>query len=92
MPLDLYARGTDGELKMVRDPIVDEVRAIREQLSARFDFDIRKIVEDAQKRQASSPLRVVSFQKPNQALQPTGAAIPVSPVSKSPEAASAAEL
>ena len=27
--------------------IVDEVRAIREELAARFDFDIRKIVEDA---------------------------------------------
>ncbi len=32
---------------MTRDPIVDEVRAIREQLAARFNFDIRKIVEDA---------------------------------------------
>ena len=33
---------------MIRDPIVDEVRAIREELAARFNFDIRKIVEDAQ--------------------------------------------
>ena len=54
---------------MIRDPIVDEVRAIREQLSARFDFDIRQIVEDARRRQASSPARVVSFQRPNQPLQ-----------------------
>lgn len=49
---------------MIRDPIVDEVRAIREQLAAQFDFDIRKIVEDAQRRQLSSQARVVSFQKP----------------------------
>ena len=38
---------------MIRDPIVDEVRAIREELAARFNFDIRKIVEDAQRRQAT---------------------------------------
>jgi hypothetical protein len=77
---------------MIRDPIVDEVRAIREQLAARFDFDIRKIVKDAQERQASSQARVVSFQRPNQTLQPTGAAIPVRATSKVAEAAPAAEL
>ena len=50
---------------MIADPIVEEVRAIREQLAAKFDFDIRKIVADAQQRQASSQARVVSFEKPN---------------------------
>ena len=77
---------------MIRDPIVDEVRAIREQLAAQFDFDIRKIVEDAQRRQATSQSRIVSFQKPSQTIQPTGASIPVSEDSKSLEAAPAAEL
>ena len=78
-------------MKMIRDPIVDEVRAIREQLAARFDFDIRKIVNDAQERQASTQARVVSFQRPNQALQPTGAATSVSENSQVAEAAPAAE-
>jgi hypothetical protein len=77
---------------MIRDPIVDEVRAIREQLSARFDFDIRQIVEDAQRRQASSQAHVVSFQRPNQPLQQTAAAIPASPGSPSSKAAPAAEF
>jgi hypothetical protein len=77
---------------MIRDPIVDEVRAIREELAARFNFDIRKIVEDAQRRQATSQSRIVSFQRPNQTLQPTGAAIPATRDSKSLEAAPAAEL
>lgn len=77
---------------MSHDPIVDEVRAIREQLSARFNFDICKIVEDAQRRQATSQSRVVSFQKPNQALLPTGAAAPVTQDSTSPHASPAAEL
>ena len=47
---------------MTHDPIVAEVRAIREQLAAKFDFDIGKIIADAQGRQASSGRRVVSFQ------------------------------
>ena len=47
---------------MTHDPIVEEVRAIREQLAAKFDFDIRRIIADAQSRQASSGRRVVSFQ------------------------------
>jgi hypothetical protein len=59
---------------MTRDPIVDEVRSIREELASRFDFDIRKIVEDAQRRQASSQARVVSFQRPKQPEQPTNLA------------------
>ena len=48
---------------MLNDPIVEEVRAVREQLAARFNFDIRKIVEDAQTRQATSKSRIVSFQR-----------------------------
>ena len=75
---DLHTGGIDGELAMFQDPIVEEVRAIREQLAARFNFDIRKIVEDAQRRQATSQSRIVSFQRPNQALQPTGPAPAVS--------------
>jgi hypothetical protein len=77
---------------MIRDPIVDEVRAIREQLGAQFDFDIRRIVEDAQKRQASSQARVVSFQRLIQSRQPTGAAKPSSESSEVTEAAPAAEI
>ncbi len=48
---------------MFHDPIVEEVRAIREQLAAQLNFDIRKIVADAQRRQATSKSRIVSFQR-----------------------------
>lgn len=47
---------------MTRDPIVEEVRAVREQLAAKFDFDIRKIIADARKRQAEFKVRPVSFE------------------------------
>jgi len=42
------------------DPIVEEVRAIRERQAARFDFNVRAIVEDAMKRQHESGHKVVS--------------------------------
>ena len=47
---------------MFHDPIVEEVRAIREKLAAQFNFDLRKIVEDAQRRQAASKSKIVSFE------------------------------
>lgn len=59
---------------MIRDPIVEEVRAIREQLAAQFNFDIRKIVEDAQRRQAMSGSTIVSFERQNASPQATGPA------------------
>jgi hypothetical protein len=49
---------------MNRDEIVEEVRAIREELAARFNFAIRQIMEDAQRRQAASSSRIVAFDKP----------------------------
>ncbi len=74
------------------DPIVNEVREIRERLASQFNFDIHKIVADARRRQASSKSRVVSFETPNKSPQPTGAAIPASQDSAPLGAAPAAEL
>jgi hypothetical protein len=48
---------------MHRDPIVEEVRKYREQNAAKFGFDVRKIAEDALKRQATSGRRVVDLSK-----------------------------
>jgi hypothetical protein len=76
---------------MIRDPIVEEVRAIREELAARFNFDIREIVADAQRRQATSRSRVVSFEKPNQSVQPPGPAVAVVDSSQFSQAGPAAE-
>jgi hypothetical protein len=46
---------------MPDDPIVAEVRAIRERQAARFNFDVRAIVEDAVKRQRDSGRKVVTL-------------------------------
>ena len=75
---DMHTGRIDGELAMFHDPIVDEVRAIRERLAAQCNFDIRKIVEDAQRRQATSKFRIVSYELPNTARQPTTPANAVS--------------
>jgi hypothetical protein len=44
---------------MVTDPIVDEIRAIRERLAAQFGFDVHAIAEDARRRDAVGDRKVV---------------------------------
>jgi hypothetical protein len=48
---------------MFKDPIVEEVRRYREQNAAKFGFDVRKIAEDALRRQATSGHRVVDLSR-----------------------------
>jgi hypothetical protein len=36
---------------MLNDPVVREIRKIREGLAAKFDFDVVRLLRDAQKRQ-----------------------------------------
>jgi len=79
----------------MNDPIVDEVRQVRDAYAARFNYDLDAIFRDMKEREKKSGLKFVqgvARQPMNPALQPTGAATPVSPSSKSTEAAPAAEL
>jgi hypothetical protein len=48
---------------MWEDPIVAEVRRTREELSARFDFDVKAIFEDLRNRQKALGGRLVSRKK-----------------------------
>jgi hypothetical protein len=48
---------------MWEDPIVGEVRRTREELSARFDFDVKAIFADIWNRQAALGGRLVSRKK-----------------------------
>jgi hypothetical protein len=80
----------------MNDPIVDEVRQVRDAHAARFNYDLHAIFEDIKKREKETGLvfvqGVARQPAPNKALQPTGAATPVPQDSKSLEAAPAAEL
>jgi len=46
---------------MWKDPIVEEVRHVREERASKFNYDIKAIVEDARRRQTKSGHRIVSF-------------------------------
>jgi len=48
---------------MWEDPIVADVRRIREQLSERFDYDVKAIFADLRSRQAALGPRLVSRKK-----------------------------
>jgi hypothetical protein len=47
---------------MVRDPIVEEVRAIREALAKEHGYDVKAIVRALQRQEAGGGRRVVSLQ------------------------------
>ena len=61
VPGDLQSGETSRRMKLFTDPIVDEIRRIRERRAAEFDFDLGAIIEDAKKREAQSSGKVVSF-------------------------------
>ena len=44
---------------MTSDPIVDQIKRYREQYAAKFNYDLRAIVADAQRRQALDGRKVV---------------------------------
>ncbi len=55
---------------MWEDPIVAEVHRTREQLAAKFNFDVNAIVADIRKRQAAFGSRLVSLAKPAEPVAP----------------------
>lgn len=79
----------------MNDPIVDEVRRIRDAHAARFNYDLDAIFRDIKEREQKSGLVFVQgvARQPvsNQAPQPIGAALPASQTATASEAAPAAE-
>lgn len=46
---------------MASDPIVEEIRRIRQEHAKRFNYDLRAIVADLRKLEQEHPERLVSF-------------------------------
>ena len=71
----------------MNDPIVDEVRRIRDAHAAKFNYDPDAIFRDIKEQEKRSGRKYVSFADdvvvPNQALQPILPTIPVSPDTQS---------
>jgi len=80
----------------MNDPIVDEVRRVRDAHAARFNYDLDAIFQDIKEREKKSGLKFVQgvarLPVPSQALPPTEAAISACADSNSLEATPAAEL
>jgi hypothetical protein len=65
---------------MESDPIVTEIREIREKLAARFGYDLRAIVKDAQERDTAGDRKVVRLPPRRPAAGAEASAGPESPV------------
>ena len=77
------------------DPIVDEVRRVRDAHAAMFHYDLDAIFHDIKVQERSSGLKFVSYPprkaEPSKSLQPTGTVISASLGATSPEVAPGAE-
>ena len=60
-PDDLHSAGAAGVSPTVSDPIVDEVRAIRDAYAKSLGYDPSAIVADLRSRQAQHPELLVSL-------------------------------
>lgn len=80
----------------MNDPIVEEVRRIRDAHAARFNYDLDAIFQDIKEQEKRSGHRFIAGVSrqavPKQALPPTEATNAVLPNSAPSEAASRAEL
>ena len=61
MPGHLHSRRAYGGLALLNDPIVEEVRRIRQEYAKQFDYDVRAIADDLRKREQQHRERLVSF-------------------------------
>ncbi len=79
----------------MNDPIVDEVRRVRDAHAAKFNYDLDAIFQDIKEQEKKSGIKFVSYPPrrtaPNQLLQLTEAAHSAS-IEGKPEASPAAEL
>lgn len=70
----------------MNDPIVDEVRCVRDAHAAKFNYDLDAIFQDIKEQEKASGLTYVSYPPrlmvPTQAVLPTEASISISQASK----------
>jgi len=55
---------------MTTDPIVEEVRSIRDAYARRFDYDLDAIYEDIKRRERERPVAPITL--PPRPVEPTG--------------------
>lgn len=79
----------------MNDPIVDEVRKVRDAHASRFHYDLDAIFRDIKEQEEKSGRKFVSFPprraEPNETKVPTGSALPPSHLEASPAPAPTVE-
>ncbi len=79
----------------MNDPIVDEVRRVRDAYAARFNYDLDAIFRDIKENETKSGRTFASFTparfQPDEVLRPTEPALPVSDSIPSHQVGSAVE-
>ncbi len=58
---------------MYTDPIIDEIRKFRDRYAARFNYDVKAMLDDIRRRQAESGIRTVS--RPPKRITPAAARV-----------------
>jgi hypothetical protein len=72
------ARNDGGEAMTWSDPIVEEVRRVRDAYAARFNYDLRAIFRDLKDQEKRSGRKLVSYADDATGTEPTGPATAVS--------------
>lgn len=67
----MLTRGVGRRIIMKKDPIVEEVRRIREAHAAKFNYDLKAICDDLKKKENKCEHPVVSL-PPKRRLKATG--------------------
>jgi hypothetical protein len=67
----MFSRGVRGGMIMKKDPIVEEVRKIREAHAKKFNYDLKRICKDLKEKEKKYGNRVVSL-PPKYYLKATG--------------------
>jgi hypothetical protein len=62
------------------DPIVDEVRRVRDAYAARFNYDLRAIYRDLKNQEKRSGRKIVSYAESSTEVEPDKALQPIGPV------------
>ena len=60
---DLHSGKFIGGLRMINDPIVNEVRRVRDELAKKFNYDVDAIFADLREKQKKYGNRIVNLMK-----------------------------
>ena len=71
---------------MMKDPIVDEIRRVRQNEASKHGYDVKAIVAAAKKRQRRSTHKVVSFVRKRSVTEPRPSGSATTAVQKSGDA------